>query len=42
MNLPQDNVYKECPAVMNYSIGTDYRSSTRREEHTKYINGIEA
>lgn len=36
-----DNFYKNCPAMMSDGrLFTDYRSSHRREQYTKTINGI--
>ena len=40
MNAARDNFFKECPAVMNYSMTTDYRNKHRREQYVKYINGF--
>ena len=36
-----DNYFQGCPAVMSDGrIFSDYRTATRREEFTKYSNGI--
>jgi hypothetical protein len=36
-----DNFYKNCPAKMSDGrIFSDYRSSTRKNEYMKFINGI--
>ena len=40
MNSARDNFFKDCPAVMNYSLTTDYRNHHRRDQYVKYINGI--
>jgi hypothetical protein len=39
-SLAKDNFHKDCPAVMNYSPFTDYRSSNKREQYVKTMNGI--
>lgn len=36
----RDNFFKNCPAVMDYSSFTDYRTATRREQHVRTINNI--
>ena len=36
-----DNFFKDCPAVMSDGRAfTDYRTSSRREQYNKMINGI--
>ncbi len=40
MDTARDNFFKECPAVMDYSPFTDYRTAHRREQHIRMINGI--
>jgi hypothetical protein len=40
MNTARDNFFKECPAVMDYSSFTDYRTAHRREQNVRMINGI--
>ena len=40
MNTARDNFFKECPAVMDYSSFTDYRTAHRREQYIRTINGI--
>ena len=40
MSTARDNFFKECPAVMDYSSFTDYRTSHRREQYIRSINGI--
>jgi len=37
----RDNFFKECPAVMNYSAMTDYRTSQRRDQYIKRLNNIQ-
>lgn len=39
-SLAKDNYYVDCPAVMDYSAMTDYRTSHRREQFVKTINGL--
>jgi hypothetical protein len=36
----RDNFFKECPAVMEYSAMTDYRTSQRRDQYIKRLNNI--
>lgn len=36
----RDNFFKECPAVMEYSSMTDYRTSQRRDQYIKRLNNI--
>lgn len=40
MNTARDNFFKDCPAVMDYSSFTDYRTAHRREQYIRTINGI--
>jgi len=40
MNFARDNYYQECPAVMDYSAITDYRTPSTREEYIRNINNI--
>lgn len=40
MTTARDNFFKECPAIMNYSSFTDYRTAHRREQYIRMINGI--
>jgi hypothetical protein len=37
----RDNFFKECPAVMEYSAMTDYRTSQRRDQYIKRLNSIQ-
>lgn len=36
----QNNFWKECPAMMNYSQFTDYRTSSCREDTIRRMNNI--
>jgi hypothetical protein len=36
----RDNFFKNCPAVMDYSSFTDYRTASRREQYIRSINNI--
>ena len=40
MTTPRDNYFTECPAVMNYSTLTDYRSPHRREQYIRNLNKL--
>ncbi len=40
MATPRDNFFKNCPAVMDYSMMTDYRQPYQREEYIRNINAI--
>lgn len=40
MATARDNFFKECPAVMDYSSFTDYRTAHRREQYIRMINGV--
>ena len=40
MATARDNFFKECPAVMDYSSFTDYRTAHRREQYIRQINGV--
>ncbi len=40
MDTARDNFFKECPAVMDYSPFTDYRTAHRREQNIRMINNI--
>ncbi len=40
MNTARDNFFKECPAVMDYSSFTDYRTAHRREQHIRMLNNV--
>jgi len=36
----RDNFFTDCPAVMEYSAMTDYRTSQRRDQYIKRLNNI--
>jgi hypothetical protein len=40
MTSPRDNYFNQCPAVMDYSMMTDYRSPNRREQYIRTLNNL--
>jgi hypothetical protein len=40
MTSPRDNYFNQCPAVMDYSMMTDYRSPYRREQYIRTLNNL--